>query len=469
MRTRDTFDVMCSTVAVVADAVAVFLGFMAAVWIRFDSGWIPVYRGHPPRMMYVYVAGLATILFLLIFRSLSMYVRPQYGHVEDKIPRIVRACGLGILLSTALAFAIRTEPPLSRLVTAIAFLTVTVVVVIERNILFQLERHYAKHQAAKKKVVILGTGSLAAHLKNKLEGEPRRRARIAAFLRTREEEPDPGVPADLVQGSVGDLSQLLEAGDVEEVVLANPSDLSSDQMVQIILECERRMAVFHMVPDIFRLLTSKVDVQTIDEIPLLGVGKWPLDFFWNRTAKRLEDVVGAAIGLVLSAPVVAAAAVAVKLSSRGPVFYRQERCGEGGRLFTIYKLRTMRESAEQETGPVWATKDDPRRTRVGSFLRAHNLDELPQFWNVLKGEMSLVGPRPERPHFVEQFREDISRYMWRHVSKPGMTGWAQVNGLRGNTDIRERIKYDLYYLENWSLAFDFKIFVKTFFSRENAY
>ena len=128
-----------------------------------------------------------------------------------------------------------------------------------------------------------------------------------------------------------------------------------------------------------------------------------------------------------------------------------------------------RSDAESETGPVWATEDDPRRTRVGAFLRRHNLDELPQFWNVLKGDMSLVGPRPERPHFVEQFKEDISRYMWRHVSKPGMTGWAQVNGLRGNTSIEERIKYDLYYLENWSLAFDFKILVKTFFARKNAY
>jgi len=145
------------------------------------------------------------------------------------------------------------------------------------------------------------------------------------------------------------------------------------------------------------------------------------------------------------------------------------RCGEGGREFTIYKLRTMTEDAEDDTGPIWALPDDPRRTQIGAFLRRHNLDELPQFWNVLKGDMSLVGPRPERPHFVEQFKEDISRYMWRHASKPGMTGWAQVNGLRGNTSISERIKYDLYYLENWSLAFDFKIIVRTFFSRENAY
>jgi lipopolysaccharide/colanic/teichoic acid biosynthesis glycosyltransferase len=159
----------------------------------------------------------------------------------------------------------------------------------------------------------------------------------------------------------------------------------------------------------------------------------------------------------------------IRRESPGPVFFRQIRCGESGRRFTIYKLRTMRVDAEEETGPVWTSENDPRRTRIGAFLRRHNLDELPQFWNVLKGEMSLVGPRPERPHFVEQFKEDISRYMWRHVSKPGMTGWAQVNGLRGNTSIRERIKYDLYYLENWSLAFDFKILLRTFFSRRNAY
>jgi lipopolysaccharide/colanic/teichoic acid biosynthesis glycosyltransferase len=164
-----------------------------------------------------------------------------------------------------------------------------------------------------------------------------------------------------------------------------------------------------------------------------------------------------------------AAAVLIKRSSPGPVLYGQERCGERGRVFTLYKLRTMRTDAEEQTGPVFTAREDPRVTPVGAFLRRRNLDELPQLWNVLLGQMSLVGPRPERPHFVERFKEDISRYMWRHVSKPGMTGWAQVNGLRGNTSIQERIKYDLYYLENWSLALDFKILAKTFFARENAY
>ena len=201
----------------------------------------------------------------------------------------------------------------------------------------------------------------------------------------------------------------------------------------------------------------------------IGIAPWPLERFWNRVLKRAEDIVGALVGLVVSAPIIAIAAPFIKRSSPGPVFYSQIRCGIGGRPFTIYKLRTMPTDAEAASGPVWTTEDDTRRTRVGAFLRRWNLDELPQFWNVLRGDMSLVGPRPERPHFVEQFKNDVGHYMTRHVSRPGITGWAQVNGMRGDTSIRDRVQYDLYYLENWSLSFDFKILLQTFFNRDNAY
>jgi exopolysaccharide biosynthesis polyprenyl glycosylphosphotransferase len=212
-----------------------------------------------------------------------------------------------------------------------------------------------------------------------------------------------------------------------------------------------------------------MDMQSLNDIPLLGIGKWPLDLFWNRVLKRAEDIIVSAVGLVVSSPVIAVAAIFIKKSSPGPVFYKQERCGEDNKAFNLYKLRTMPVEAEKETGPVWTVEDDPRCTSACSFLRRHNLDELPQLWNVLTGDMSIVGPRPERPHFVEKFKANVGRYMLRHVSKPGMTGWAQVNGLRGNTSIEERIKYDLYYLENWSLAFDLKIMLRTFFAKENAY
>lgn len=469
MRRRDRFDAITSAVAVLADALAILAGFMIAVWIRFDSGWLEVPRGHPPRFMYLYGSGVATLLFLFIFRTLGLYERPQYGHYIDRIPRIVRACGLGILLATALAFVIQTDPPFSRLATGLALITVTFLVIVERNILFQLERHWAKHQATKRKVILLGTGPVAAQLQAALEGEPRRRARIAAYVKLPGDIPDPSLPADKVVDTLDKLPDLLAGHDVDAVVLTQSAALNHDQVVEIILQCERHVADFFLVPDLYRLLTSQVDVQNIGDVPLLGVGQWPLDYFWNRALKRTEDIAGALLGLLISLPVVALAALFIKRSSPGPVFYRQERCGEKGRVFNLYKLRTMPVDAEAGTGPVWAAPDDPRRTGVGAFLRRFNLDELPQFWNVLKGDMSLVGPRPERPHFVEQFKEDINRYMSRHVSKPGMTGWAQVHGLRGQTDLRKRIEYDLWYLENWSLSLDFKILARTFFSRDNAY
>ncbi|HMP76911.1 MAG TPA: undecaprenyl-phosphate glucose phosphotransferase [Kiritimatiellia bacterium] len=469
MQSRDSFDAKTSLAAMAADALAIFWGFLLAVWIRFDSGWIEVTRGLPPRGMYLYAACVVTILFLFIFRSLGLYERPQYGHFIDKIPRLVRACSLGVLLAMALAFVIQIDPPFSRIATAIALLTVTVLVVLERNILFACERHWAKYQAAKRRVVLLGAGPLAVQLRSKLEGEPRRRCRVAACLPLPDETPDPELPAALTGRSLDELERLLETEGADAVVLTRPSALAHEKLVEIMLHCERSLANFLMVPDLFRLLTSKVDMQNVDEIPLLGIGKWPLDHFWNRLLKRLEDIAGALVGLLISIPIVAVAAIAIKRSSPGPIFYKQERCGEKGRVFNLYKLRTMQADAEAKTGPVWTSPDDPRRTAVGAFLRQHNLDELPQFWNVLKGEMSLVGPRPERPHFVEQFKDDISRYMWRHVHKPGMTGWAQVNGYRGQTDLRKRIELDLWYLENWSLALDFKILTRTLFARKNAY
>ena len=469
MRQQDTFDVVCSATAVVVDALAVFAGFWLAVWLRFDTGLIPMFHEAPlSRELYLYGAAMGSILFLLIFRSLGLYVRPQPGSFGDKIPRLVRATGWGILLATALAFAIRTEPPFSRVVTGLSFFTILLLVVLERWVMFRIEWNWARHKAEVKRVVVLGTNRLAARIKDALKVTPTLRSHVTAFLRTDGIPPDPAIPPELLRGTIDDLAGLIERGEVDEVICADFS-LSNDKMSELLLLSERHLVSFHTVPDMFGMLTQRVHIEMLGDIPLLGIDKWPLDYFWSRVLKRLEDILGGLIGLAISAPVIAVAAALIKRDSPGPIFFRQERCGEGGKCFTIYKLRTMRCDAEEATGPVWARPDDPRRTAIGAWLRAHNLDELPQFWNVLKGEMSIVGPRPERPHFVEQFKEDISRYMWRHASKPGITGWAQVNGLRGNTSVRDRIQYDLYYLENWSLALDFKIIVKTFFARQNAY
>ncbi len=470
MRRRDNLDALAGLLAIVGDVVGVYAGFALAIWIRFDSGWVPPQApgANPPRGPYFLGALAATLAFVLIFRVLGLYRRPQLGRFEEKIPRLVRAVALGIVATMTLPFVIRTEFSFSRATVLLSFFTILLTVGLERYLLFRYEWHLYRHRQAFSRLWILGTDAVAARLAQALRREPRLGARVEGFLRIDDESADPGIPSDQIRGGLDHLSGLVERGEADQVVLTR-GDLGPARIMDLMALCERHWVAFQMVPDLFRMLTSRVDVQTIGGIPLLGMSRWPLDFFWNRVMKRLEDLAGAAVGLLLSAPVIAVAAILIKRSSPGPVFYRQERCGEDGRTFQLIKLRTMRVDAEAQTGPVWTVENDPRRTRVGAFLRRHNLDELPQFWNVLKGEMSLVGPRPERPHFVDRFKEDVQRYMWRHAAKPGMTGWAQVNGLRGNTDIRDRIAYDLFYLENWSLALDFKILAMTLFARRNAY
>ena len=470
MRGKDTTDVFTSVVAIVCDACAVFGGFVLATWLRFDSGLIAM-RHNPPDPLYPQYlagAGVASLTFLFVFRSLGLFVRPQTGSFVNKIPRVIKAVGIGVLLTVVIVYSLQNEVDFARLVVGFSFFTISFFVLLERYILFRIEWNMARHSSRTNRVLILGTDSVASHLKHTLRREPMLRTKVIGFLRTDRSEPDPDIRAEAILGNAEELSGFIAGGEVDQIILTN-SSLGQDRILEIVILCEQNLVGFNMVPDLFRLMTTSMDVQSLDDIPLLGISRWPLDLFWNRIAKRTADILGSIVGLILFAFPIAVAAIFIKRDSSGPVFYRQERCGEKGDRFWLYKLRTMSVDAEQTTGPVFTARNDSRRTRTGAFLRRHNLDELPQIWNVLKGDMSLVGPRPERPHFVEQFKTDISRYMWRHVSKPGISGWAQVNGLRGHTSIKERIKYDLYYLENWSLSFDFKILIKTFFAKENAY
>ena len=471
MREKDTSDVMFSTLAILTDAVGVFAGFLAATWVRFDSGLMPIRHGRPPDLYGTYAAGaaLAALLFLFVFQALGLYVRPQTGRFENKVPRLVRSCGIGTLLCIVVAYALKNEvADFSSLAIAVSFPSVVFFVLLERYALYRIEWNVARHSRKNNQVLIVGTDSVAGRLQRTLEQEPMLRSKVIGFLAVDDAPADASVPGEKIKGGLGNLDSFVREHKVDQLVLTN-STMGHQRIVEILLLCERNLITFNMVPDLFRIMTSTMDVQSLNDIPLLGIGRWPLDTFWNRALKRVEDIAGSAVGLIVSAPVILVAACVIKRSSPGPVFFGQERCGEKGKTFTLYKLRTMTVNAELDTGPVFASRDDPRVTKAGTFLRRYNIDELPQLWNVLMGHMSLVGPRPERPHFVEQFREDISRYMWRHVSKPGMTGWAQVNGLRGNTSIEERVKYDLYYLENWSLALDFKILTRTLRARENAY
>jgi exopolysaccharide biosynthesis polyprenyl glycosylphosphotransferase len=245
-----------------------------------------------------------------------------------------------------------------------------------------------------------------------------------------------------------------------DIVLVSLTYKDHPQLYELVRDCEGLNTEIMMVPDMLELMTSRVRIKELHGIPFIKIKSVPLTT-WNLIVKRSFDVATSAFFLILSSPLIAVIAVLIGLDSKGPLFYRQERVGLDGKTFRLIKFRTMRADAEKETGPVWTHKNDPRKTKVGTFLRRFSLDELPQLLNVIKGDMSIVGPRPERPHFVNQFGKEIPKYLDRHRVKTGMTGWAQVNGLRGNAPIEERTKYDVYYVENWSLVFDIKIILKT--------
>jgi exopolysaccharide biosynthesis polyprenyl glycosylphosphotransferase len=263
------------------------------------------------------------------------------------------------------------------------------------------------------------------------------------------------------------LLELIKGRQVDTVVLAD--HLSSDEFQGLATVCQRQYVDFHVIPAGFPTLRSCLDIHVVGGVPMIGYGSLPLDKVTNRILKRGLDVAGAAFGLALASPVIAVFALLVYIESPGPVIYRQRRSTRGGRDFFIYKIRSMKLDAEAKSGAVWCKKEDDRRLKVGALMRKTNVDELPQFWNVLKGDMSLVGPRPERPELISQFKHSIDNYNARHMVKAGLTGWAAINGWRGDTDLNRRIEADIYYLENWSLSLDLYCIFATLFKIKNAY
>jgi exopolysaccharide biosynthesis polyprenyl glycosylphosphotransferase len=470
MKNRDTNDALTAILAMGADVCTIWLAQMLAVWIRFDSGWMSISLGREAELYRKYALAAAAVLpvYLAVFQILKLYSRPQEGTFSNKIPRLVRACAVSVLGALVVSALLKNKVPyISNAAILVSFATVTLLVLLERAAMFQLEISLARRSPPCHRALIVGAGEDAARLVDALSGDPRLRTRAAGVLICGAETPHAAIPAGLLCGDCSDVARVVADRKIDQLILTGHS-LPREQTVALMLFCEQHLIRFNMVPDLFSMLTSHMEFHLITGIPLLGVGRWPLDQVWNRMSKRFLDIVGALVGLLLAGPIMLAAALAITRESPGPVFYVQERCGRRGLSFRLFKLRTMRPNAEEDFQPGWTVADDPRRTRIGAWLRKYNIDELPQFWNVLRGDMSLVGPRPERPYFVEQFTPDIKHYMWRHVSKPGLTGWAQVNGLRGDTSIADRVKFDLYYLEHWSLAFDLKILIRTLLAYKNA-
>jgi exopolysaccharide biosynthesis polyprenyl glycosylphosphotransferase len=306
-------------------------------------------------------------------------------------------------------------------------------------------------------VLIIGSGEVARTITDKIRWSPHLGYNIVGAVNGRPGTQMGDVP---IIGTTGQLPELIDDYEVDEVIIALP-DASRRELVHLISKCQRGKVSIKIYPDIFAYMAGGLSVDDLNGLPLLSVRDVALHG-WKLSLKRGMDLLVAGAGLVLLSPVMTLTAILIRLESSGPVFFCQERMGLDGHPFPVIKFRSMRSDAEAE-GPAWTTTDDPRVTRIGRLMRRTNWDEFPQLINVLFGQMSLVGPRPEQPYYVQKFREYIPRYMERHREKAGMTGWAQVNGLRGDTSILERTKYDLWYVENWSLWLDIKIVLRTIF------
>jgi len=459
--------IFSSLLAAAADGLAVYFALQTALWIRFSNGKFPLdpLKGIPTAAEQRNMALLAVLVFLLVFRRLGLYRRPHKGRLEAQIARIIRACLLSFVFYFAAEAALRLDPEFSRLALAFGVPISIVFVLLERWILYRIELHHARHATLNQKVLLLGGNLQAVALAKAIKTNPFLRAQVVGFLRTEAEDDwHADIPENKRIGELKEVERLLEALKPGQVIFCGKR-FDADLLDRLLEACEHRYIRFAMVSDLFH--ASNVRIEQLGRIPVIELD-WPLDRWTNRVLKRIFDILFSLFALLLTSPVMLLATLAVKLGSKGPVFYVQERCGEKGQSFRMIKLRTMVADAEAN-GPGWTTPDDPRRTPVGTFLRKWNIDELPQFLNVLLGHMSVVGPRPERPVYVEQFKLEKERYMRRHLHKPGITGWAQVHGHRGDTSIEERVNADLFYLENWSLGLDVKIIIMTLSSRKNAY
>ncbi len=453
-----------NSIKLVADVVTLAIAFGLSWYARFTFfAWETL----PPTNETLETLALVLVIFPVIFRGSNLYTTNRgRSHIQE-VFEVFKATALSTLVLVGVSYFIRERYSRLTIVlfAAFAFVALSTVRLSFRAFFNELRRRGVNV----KTILVVGAGVLGQRVVETIELHRELGFKVTGLLTRKPEKVGTMVMNLPVIGLFGDLGRVLDEQPVDQVILALPLEEQA-QMRDIMEVLALRTIDVKVVPDLFNYVTLRGGLEEFGGLPIISLQGAPMEG-WNRIAKRAFDILVASLAMVVLAPVMALLAIAVKLTSPGPVFFGQERMGIDGQLFHMFKFRTMRTDAEK-AGAQFATHDDPRRTSIGSFLRRTSLDELPQFWNVFVGDMSLVGPRPERPVFIEEFKKQIPRYHLRHMVKSGITGWAQVNGLRGNTSIKDRIDYDLYYIENWSLMFDLKILVRTAlggFLSKNAY
>ncbi|MDZ7315921.1 MAG: undecaprenyl-phosphate glucose phosphotransferase [candidate division KSB1 bacterium] len=450
------------------DLVILFLSFLAAYHLRFGLFPLPEEMTTAPSLRH-YLPNLALLLFLwlLVTQFSGLYSGKKLSvKVVD-----IRAIAVS-LVSTLFFYAgtgfIFKSFDVSRLMLLI-FAPLSALLLTAWHFFFQYSLKVKWFGAKPRNLLIIGAGPTARRFAYEIMTHRETGYQVLGFLDD-ESNANSDLPRPLL-GRVSDIAKILANFAVDRVVVAL-SMKESRHLEQVVRECEYAGIEVNIIPDLFQFIHPRAKVLNLNGIPLIGVRPNPVDTWQYVYLKRAFDILFSLVFLVLVSPLMILIALLVKVTSKGPILFAQTRLGTQGRPFTIYKFRTMRVDSGGESDTRWTTPEDERVTPIGKILRRTSLDELPQFWNVLKGDMSVVGPRPERPYFAEKFRRHIPEYMIRHQVKTGLTGWAQVNGLRGDTSIEKRIQYDIFYIENWSFSFDLRIILLTLMKglfNKNAY
>ena len=449
------------TSLLLADLGLVAASWLAAYYIRFYTVFeSPL--GIPEFDAYLTPLAVILPLWLFMFRSRGLYEPQRTGSIWSETGRVITVTAFGVTALVALTFFYRSYF-YSRGVVMIFFALAAVSVagfrICGRLALRALRRRGFNLRYA----IVVGAGQLAEEVIERFHGHPEVGIRVRGALSGSAPAGGREIRGVPVVGDYGQLREILaqsRRGDrVDQVVLALPRD-DGHHLEKVLADLDDEVVTVRLVPDLLHINTLRSSVEEFDGLAMISLRDSPL-VGWAAVAKRSFDVLVAGTILVLASPVMLGIALATRFSAGKPIFFVQQRMGLDGRVFRMVKFRTMIPGAESATGPVWTAPSDPRCTRVGALLRRRSLDELPQLWNVLRGDMSLVGPRPERPVFIERFRAEIPGYMLRHKVKAGLTGWAQVCGWRGNTSLHERIEHDIYYIQNWSLGLDVRILLLT--------
>lgn len=438
----------------VADMGLIAAAWLGAYWLRFGTG-LPVPRGVPAPEPYLYALAVIAPLFVILYRAQGLYEARRMDSPLGEASAVIRATALGVLLVAALTFFARNYSYSRGVLALFALLAPTLVIAFRSTIRMGLRR-LRRRGLNLRYVLIVGAGPLAETVVERIGRRPDAGLRMLGVVA------DGAIGGEVagapVIGGYSDLKAILSSSRVDQVIVAL-SRHESERFEKVAAELADEVVDVKIVPDLLHGFSLRSTVESLDGIPIIGLQESPL-VGWSAVGKRTVDLVGSA-GLLLGlSPFLAAIAGIIWATSGGPIFYSQARMGHDGRVFQMWKFRSMERDADAD-GPAWTTADDPRRTRFGGWLRAHSLDELPQLLNVLRGDMSLVGPRPEQPSYIESFRREIPGYMLRHKVRAGMTGWAQVHGWRGDTSIQERVEHDLYYIHKWSLWLDLRILFMT--------